>query len=62
MALSIAKYIEIKTQKSIRATIELLQSAVDARIINKTTNQEFILQAEIKSEVREVLEKMEMSY
>ena len=43
MALSISKYIEIRTQKSIKYNIDLIKSVTDGRILNTLNNQEIIM-------------------
>lgn len=55
MALAIAKYIEIKTKKSIKSVVKQLKKATDARIYDQTNNREVIIKAQITEEVKEIL-------
>lgn len=57
-ALAISKYIEIKTGKSIKSTIDTLKSSVNAVIANKTTGQKIILESDINEKIKELLEKL----
>lgn len=62
MALAIAKYMEIKTGKSIKSIIRLFKSVTDARILNTLTNEEIILRSEISKELKDILSKLNLSY
>lgn len=62
MALSISKYLEIKTGKSVKKIVQLLKTVTDARILNTLTNQEFILRSDIPSELKNILAKLGLSY
>ncbi len=55
MALTISKYIEIKTKKSIKAITKTLKKSVDARIYNKSTKQEFLIKAQANPTITEIL-------
>lgn len=58
IALAISKYIEIRTKQSIKSVINQLKSVTDARILNKTNNQEFLLRSEIKNETKNIINKL----
>jgi transposase len=58
MALAIAKYIEIKTKKSIKSVINLLEDATDTTIIDKTTGEKITFEPEISREMEEILRGM----
>lgn len=56
MALAIAKYIEIKTQKSIKSAIKELKRVTDARIYDKINKKEFVMRSKMNDEVKKILE------
>ena len=56
MALAIAKYIEIKTKKSIKFVVKQLKKATDARIYDQTNKKEVTIKAQINKETKEILE------
>ena len=58
MALAIAKYIEIRTDKSIKYNIDLLKSVTDARIINQINNQEFLLRSKVSDDIKNTVEQI----
>lgn len=58
MALTIAKYIEIKTEKSIKSVIKELKRVTDARIYDKINKREIIMRSEITQKTSEILEKI----
>ncbi len=62
MALSVSKFLEIKTDQSIKSIVKSLKSVTDARILNKLTKKEIILRSEIKNEVKEILQKLDLWY
>ena len=62
MALAICKFIEIKTEMSIQSVLKLLRGATDARIFDKVSKREVVLRSEIRSEVTEVLRRVDLSY
>jgi len=61
-ALMIGKYLEIKTELSLRNITDVLKSVTNARIINTTTNEEFNLPSEVGSEAKNLLKKLGLSY
>jgi transposase len=62
MALSIVKFIEIKTGKSIKSIIKLLKGVTDARLLNMITNEEIVLRSEVSKEIKQLLHLMEPWY
>ena len=57
-ALAISKYIEIKTNKSIKSVISTLKSSINSVIINKITGERIILESDKNEEVDELLGKL----
>lgn len=55
MALGIAKYIEIKTGKSIRSVVKELRKITDARIVDMVGKKEFVMRSEINEVAEEIL-------
>jgi transposase len=58
LALALAKYIEIKTKKSIRSTIKTLKKITDARIFDKIHKREITMRSEISDEAKEILKNL----
>lgn len=58
MSLAIAKYIEIKTEKSIKSVIKELKRVTDARIYDEVTKKEFTMRSEMSEIVTKILEKI----
>lgn len=58
MALALAKYIEIKTQRSIKSVIKELKRITDAKIYDQINDREVVMRSKIKDEAREILEKL----
>jgi transposase len=56
MALAIAKYIEIKTKKSIKSVIKELKRVTDARIYDKIGKREIVMRSKMNDEVKKILE------
>lgn len=57
-ALAMSKYIEIKTKKSIKSVIRELKTSINSVIINKSTNQQIILESEISDEIKKILKQL----
>lgn len=55
MALAIAKYIEIKTEKSIKSVIKELKRVTDARIYDKINKKEILMRSKMNDEVKKIL-------
>ena len=62
MALAVSKYMEIKTDKSLEQIIRSLKKVTDARLLNTLTNEELVMRTEISDEVKNILEKLHLSY
>lgn len=62
MALTISKYIEIKTEKSINHVIRLLKRVTDARMMNLLTKEEISMRTKIPDEILNLLEKLNLQY
>lgn len=56
MALTIAKYIEIKTQKSIKSVVKDLKKVTDARIYDQINKREIVMRSEIGKNIKEILQ------
>jgi len=61
-ALALAKYIEIKTGKSIKSFVQLLEQAPQTTIINKTTKQRITLDPETNPQINQILEKLNLPH
>lgn len=61
MSLSIAKYIEIKTNKSIKSVIKELKKITDAKLYDQINKREIIKRSKINNETKNILDKLEMS-
>lgn len=55
MALALAKYIEIKTNKSIKYVSKELKKITDARIFDQINKREFTMRSKINTETAEIL-------
>lgn len=55
MALALAKYIEIKTGKSIKSVTKELKKVTDARIYDQINKREFVMRSEINESLKEIL-------
>ncbi len=55
MALALAKYIEIKTKKSIKSVTKELKKVTDARIFDQINKREFVMRSEISESLKEIL-------
>lgn len=62
MALSVLKYLEIKTNTSSQKIIEILMSITDARLLNTVNNEEIPVKMQITDEVKELLQKIGLPY
>jgi hypothetical protein len=56
MALAIAKYIEIKTDRSIKAVVKELKKSINARIYDEINKREVVMRSKISDEVKKILE------
>ena len=55
MALALAKYIEIKTKKSIKSVTKELKKITDARIFDQINKRELTMRSKINEETAEIL-------
>ena len=62
MALTITKYMELKTGKSTRRLVKLLKSITDARILNTLTGEEIILRKEMSEEEKQLWKTLTVPY
>ena len=62
MALSVCKFMELKSGKSTKAIIHLLTQVTDARILHTLTNEEIILRSELSTETENLLKKLSLSH
>lgn len=58
MALALAKYIEIKTNKSIKSVTKELKKVTDARIYDQINKREFVMRSEISESLKEILKQV----
>ena len=56
MALSLAKYVEIKTSRSIKAVVKELKKSINARIYDEINKREVVMKPKISDEVKKILE------
>lgn len=61
MALSIAKFIEIESQLSLKKAIQLLQTVKDAKIRDKLSGETVVLKSSPSSDVENLLKKLDLS-
>ena len=61
MALSVCKYMELKTGKSTNSILKLLRSVTDAMVVNKLTGEESTLRSPISNEILELLKSLEIN-
>lgn len=62
MALSVAKFMELKTGKSIRVIMEALKRVTDARVLNIATKEEALWRSVIPEETKHILEAIGITY
>lgn len=62
MALAAGKYLELKTGLSLRQVIDLLKQVQDARIVNTQTKEEILIRAVIPEKVKNLFQKLSVSY
>lgn len=62
MALAMAKYLEIKSNRSIHAIIKALKQITDARILNTITNEEITLRMDVPEETVDMLKQIGVWY
>lgn len=62
MALAVSKYIEVKTDSSIRAFLTEAKKFTDARLMNSNTGKEFSLRTKLSPLVAQMLQKMDLPH
>lgn len=62
MALAVAKFMELKSGKSIRVVIGVLKKVVDARVLNIATNEEALWRSVIPDETKQILKSLRVTY
>lgn len=62
MALAAAKFMELKSGKSIRVILEGLRKVVDARVLNIATHEEAPWRSVIPEEIKQLLESIGITY
>jgi len=60
--LAVGKFMELKTKISLARIIKLLKRITEARILDKVTNEEIILQSKISDEIKNMLNAIGVSY
>lgn len=58
MALAICKYMELKTDKSVKSILKLLKGVTDATVVDTVTGEKFVLRSPVSEEVKQLLRKM----
>ena len=62
MALSMCRYMELKTGKSTKKIVRELRRVTDAKILNTITDEITTMRSVISEEVNEIVDKLELSY
>jgi transposase len=62
MALAVAKFMELKSGKSIKVILEILKKVTDVRILNISTKEETLWRSVIPEEAKHILESVEITY
>jgi transposase len=62
MALSVCKYMELKTGKSTKKIIRELKRVTDAKILNLQTDKLITMRSTISEETKEIVDKLGLSY
>lgn len=62
MALAVARFMELKTGKSIKALMETFKSITDARVLSISTGEETLWRVEIPEEVKLLLKDIGVTY
>ncbi len=62
MALSVTKYMELKTGKSTKRIVKLLKSITDARILDTLIGEEIVMRKELDEEIKQLWKTLTMSY
>lgn len=62
MALTVCKYMEIKTDKSTKYIVNHFKNITDARILNTLSKKEFLMRIKLYPEIKTILSKLNLSY
>lgn len=62
MALSLAKYMEIRSGLSLKKTLKILKSVKDAKMKNTLTNEVWVMRTDPSKDVDNLLKKLNLSY
>lgn len=62
IALAVCKFIELKTGRSIKAMIKLLQSITDVILLNTLTNEKIIIRSALSEETQQLLKSLSLSH
>ena len=60
MALVISKHVELQTNLSIKKVVNEAKKITDARLMNKTINQEVKLRVKLNDKIIEILNKLNL--
>lgn len=62
MALAVAKFMELKSGKSIRVILQALKKVTDARVLNIATNEEALWRSVLPEETEQIVESLGITY
>lgn len=62
MALAVAKFMELKSGKSIRVILETLKKVTDAKVLNIATQEEALWRSVIPEETKQLLKNLGLTY
>lgn len=62
MALAVAKFMELKSYKSIRVILGALKKVPDARVLNIATNEEALWRSVLPEETKQIVESLGITY
>ena len=62
LALAMSQYMEIKSGLSLQKIVDLLRNAGDAKVINTSSGEEFIIPTAITEETQNLLQQLGASY
>jgi len=62
MALAVAKFMELKSGKSIRVILDTLKKVTDTRVLNIVTREEALWRSVIPEETKQILKDLELTY
>lgn len=62
MALAVSKYIELKTNSSLRAFLTEAKKITDARLLNSITGKEFTIRTKLSPQATQMLKKLDLPH